>query len=219
MSTCPLAHKRSDGRREGGENNMNKFIVRVGTGVATAALFAASAVPSFAVSVTNVGGGAFSTSGVSVNTFKMLTLLQGNTTNVSTGVVSNSNSGNNNSSFNTNGSNGIVTGPATTGVVVGVSGNTNIAGVGCGCVAAMPSSITNVGGGAFSNSGVTVNSTHLTTVGQSNTTSVGTSVVSNANTGGNSTMFNTNGNNGIMTGGTSTGVTVQVGGSGNSASL
>jgi hypothetical protein len=197
---------------------MNKLIVRVGTGVATAAMFAAMAVPSFAATITNVGGGAFSTSGITVNHLKTVSVSQSNSTNVQTVVNSSNNTGQNSTSFNTGGSNGIGTGPATTTAVVTVTGNSNVA-VAAPAMPAMPTTITNIGGGAFSMSGITFNSTNVMSLGQSNMTSVGTVVNGSNNTGNNSAWFNTNGMNGIGTGGASTGVSVSVGGSTNQAAL
>lgn len=195
---------------------MNKLILRVGSTIATAATFAAMAVPSFAAPINVIGGGAFSTTGVTQNSFYSNILAQMNNTTVSTGVNANANTGNNSASFNTGGSNGIMTGPAANGVQVGVTGGLNSAtAASCGCN--NPGAINVVGGGAFSLTGVTANSAYSSFLTQNNSTTVVTSVNTNANTGGNTSSFNTAGGNGIVTGGASNGTTVTVGGSANIA--
>ncbi len=198
---------------------MNKLIIRFGTGIATAAAFAAMATPSFALTINNGANGAFSTSFVNVLKVKTTAVSQTNTTAVATNTNVVNNTGGNASNFNTGGTNGIVTGPATTGVTVGVTGNTNTAVNGCGCVPAAPAVINNGANGAFSNSGVNLTWMDTTMLGQTNATSVSTNTNVVNNTGNNSSSFNTGGANGIMTGGTSTGVGVTVGGSSNVAAL
>ena len=198
---------------------MNKLIIRFGTGIATAAAFAAMATPSFALTINNGANGAFSTSFVNALKVKTTAVTQTNTTAVATNTNVVNNTGGNASNFNTGGANGIVTGPATTGVTVGVTGNTNTAINGCGCVPAAPSVINNGANGAFSNSGVNLTWLDTTILGQTNTTAVSTNTNVVNNTGNNSASFNTGGANGIITGGTTTNVGVTVGGSTNVAAL
>ena len=172
---------------------------KLGTAVASAALFASVLVPAASASTTISGNGAGSVNGVNVNTTHVSTTTQSNVSAVTNMISSNANSGNNSSSFNTGGASSVVSGPATSNVTVGVTGGGNAAVMAnCNCMPAAP--VVNVSGnGAGSFNGVSYNHVMMQGLTQTNFTSVFNAVGSNANSGNNSAMFNTNSGGMVVT--------------------
>lgn len=101
------------------------------TAFATSALLLGAVVPSaFADSIHISGNGAFSENNVSVRQSNRTSVDQRNDTNIRNNVWSNSNTGNNRSSFNTSGDNYIHTGNANNRVEISNNGGFNYANTG-----------------------------------------------------------------------------------------
>lgn len=189
---------------------------KIGSALASAALFASVFAPAASAANVNIGGnGAFSYNWANVNKAKTTIVSQSNTTAVSNHIGSNANSGNNSSMFNTGSTSGVVSGAATSNVATGVAGGHNNALlVGCGCVAG--ASTINIGGnGAYSVNGVNMNSTEYSKMIQHSTTAVSNNIGSNANSGNNSSSFNTGGGSTVMTSPATSNVTTVVTGGNN----
>lgn len=187
---------------------------KLGSAIASAALFASVLAPAAsAATITVSGNGAGSVNGVTLSSTKTKVLTQSNTTFATNVVSSNANSGNNTSQFNTGGASTVVSGPATSGVSLGVGGGSNTALLaGCGC-AALGSTVTLSGNGAGSVNGVSLTKTQTDVLTQTSATIATNIVGSNANAGGNASQFNTGAGSTVATGpATSTVETVVAGG-------
>lgn len=195
---------------------MTKFFAKLTAGVATVGLVVSVLSPAaFASSVTVAGNGAFSHSGVVLTSISSNKLKQSNNSVVINDVDSKADSGHNNASFNTGGSSSIMTGPATSSVVVSNTGGTNTAsGSPCGCPTD-PTIVKIKNNGAFSNNGVVVTTVNSNTASQSNKSFVVNDVDSKADTGHNNSSFNTHGTTDVTTGSADSSVVVVNGGSSN----
>jgi len=162
-----------------------------------------------ATSVNVTGNGAYSESGVNVTNANEVFLNQNNDANFQNNVTANSNTGKNDSSFNTGGSTTIWTGNASDNVNVTNKANANLATVGGSSDPnAGGSSVVISGNGAFSDNGVDLANVSAVVVDQSNDANIGNNIKANAKTGDNESQFNTGGNNGIKTGNATDGVNV-----------
>ena len=187
---------------------------RIGSAVASAALFATVFAPAASAANVNISGnGAFSVNGVNYTSNMTKIVSQSNTTVATNLIGSNANSGNNSSSFNTGGTANVVSGPASSNVQVGVAGGNNtLMSAGCGCLAAPNVNI--AGNGAFSFNTANLVQNHVTSMTQTNATVATNAIGSNANSGNNSSMFNTGGGSTVATSpATSNLTTVTTGGS------
>ncbi|MBA3724074.1 MAG: hypothetical protein H0W89_04255 [Candidatus Levybacteria bacterium] len=195
---------------------MNK--IKLVTAIATSAIVLGAMAPAAfaATDVVVAENGAFAKTNVKVKNVKATTVAQSNKSHVTNVVKSKTNSGKNTSSFNTGGTSGVGTGPATSLVDVKVGGSSNTANLNsdCGCVGG-DTSVAVVGNGAFSHTGVQVSNSSWLTVMQSNVTSVLNAVTSSSNSGGNASSFNTGGSSAIGTGAATSDVNVEVHGSSN----
>src|SRR6185437_10638928 len=157
-----------------------------------AVVLSAIAPASFAsTNVTVSHNGVFSSSNVTVNNTNKTNVTQSNSSTVVTQVNSSANTGKNFVGFNTGGSNGIVTGNATSNVTVNVGGSSNTATVNttCGCNTTTDVNVNH--NGAFSSNKVNVSNTNSVNVFQAAWNFIATGVNSSANTGENASAFNT----------------------------
>jgi len=194
-------------------NIKQKLTSAVVLGSMVAAIVAPASFAATTVTISN--NGALSTNKVKVKNWSSKSVSQSNTTYVGTSISAKAKTGNNTSSFNTGGTNGIVTGDASNTVGVSVTGGTNTnTGNECGC-ASPTTNVTIADNGAMSTNTVHVKNSSSNSVTQGNITVVQTEVWTSANTGGNSSSFNTGGGNTITSGGATNEVGVEVGGSTN----
>lgn len=194
-------------------NNMS-IKQKIGAGLAIGSMVAGVLAPASAFAATNInvknnGFGSFN----HVWSFKYdkKKVKQKNKTRVNSFVSSYSNTGGNHSSFNTGGTNTINSGSTTTGVAIGVTGNSNVNedSQGC-CCDGGDTTIQISGNSAFSHNGVGVFEGCKDVVKQGNKTSVNTTVITSSKTGHNSSSFNTGGNNSVESGDTTTSVVISV---------
>ena len=172
---------------------MNKTLKKLGAGVATAALLAASSIPAaFADSTVYVAGnGAFSDNSADVSNSHSKNVSQSNTTSIHNDVSNNLSTGGNRASFNTGGSVTIFTGDATASTDISNVAGSNVADVsGCGCGNG-DTTVVLSGNGAFSNSDVSVSNWDRESFRQSNRTYFSNEVTNRLTTGRNSADFNT----------------------------
>lgn len=143
------------------------------------------------------GNGATSFNNANLNKVNTAVLGQTNTAAVTNNVASNSNSGDNDASFNTGGATTIMTGAALSDTHVTTAANVNSAsmggGVGAGAGMGHGASALITGNGAGSLNNINLNLISSVALGQQNSAAVTNNVASNANSGGNSADFNTGG--------------------------
>jgi len=153
------------------------------------------------VDVNVTGNGAKSENGVNVNNANQVFLDQNNNANYKNNVTANATTGKNDQSFNTGGSNVLVSGDASTNVSVNNAANANVANIGGGSVGSSdPSSVVISGNGALSANGVNLNNESAVVLDQANDAQINNNVKANAKTGDNSQDFNTGGSNGLRSG-------------------
>lgn len=200
---------------------MNKFDLKLGSAVAIAAFVASVVAPAgladTTVDVTNNGANSSNTVNVT-NKGGSAGVSQTNNSTVVNGVTVKQVTGKNTASYNTGGETTVVTGNATSDVVVHVGGSINEA-TGAPCGGCATNTTVNVSdNGAFSNNTVNVKNgagTSKKAKGQKNTSVIVNTVDVKQITGKNKVKFNTNGANGISTGHATSNVTVNVTGSAN----
>lgn len=200
---------------------MRKFLVKLGTGLATASLLAGSlATSAFAADVTISGNGNKSHNGVLVYQKCANYVSQSNYTNVTTVANVSANTGENSANSNTTGgdSDGVslTTGNATAGMMVTVEGGGNSADGApncCDCAGGVES-VDVSGNGNRSHNHVVVVEKQYNTVKQKNKTNVTTVGKVKSNTGKNKTNKNTTGSGGgaveVSTGDAEAGLVVEV---------
>jgi len=188
---------------------MNKLLIRVATGLSTAALVAYSFVgPALAVDVEVSGNGANSNNTANVSVSNSTIVDQSNVANISNDVNVNADTGKNDANGNTGGNVSIDTGDATANVGVSNTANSNIANVD-GCCAGDVS--VTIGGdkpnGANSTNVAKVGVSNTNWVDQFNRATVRNDVDVDADSGKNDANRNTGGDVSITTGGAGTGNT------------
>lgn len=147
------------------------------------------------------GNGAFSENGVTLLKTNANAVTQNNTANVTNDIDTDSKTGNNDASLNTNGDVVIVTGNAKSMVDVSTTANVNSAQIGGGNGGSNPSaSFVISGNGAFSDNYLTAILANSTTLAQANLANVTNDVDADADTGDNEAGFNTGGEVVIDTG-------------------
>lgn len=196
---------------------MTKLVKGIVTTGSAAAFVALSALPAFAAStsVDVVNNGALSTNTVGVSNTSSQTTNQTAVTNTGVSIHQAGNTGMNNSSFNTNGSNSISTGPVTQSATVENGGSSNTASNPCGCEQNGTTTVTVDSNGALSHNTVGVSNSNTTTTNQTAVSNLWTHVSQHGNTGKNNSSFNTGGSNTTTTGGVLQGVGVMNTGSSN----
>lgn len=145
------------------------------------------------------GNGAFSDNAVAFSGNSAVVLNQGNSANVKNIVDAKSNSGKNDSKFNTGGDNSITTHAALTGVTVNNAVNFNFASVDCDCVVE-GLDVAIEGNGAKSDSSVGASLNHALLDNQANAAHLWNDVDGNAKSGSNDSKFGTGGDNDTTTG-------------------
>src|SRR5437660_1613211 len=137
-----------------------KLLKKISTSMATGALVLGLVTPAFASTQVTVGSnGAFSNNTANVTNTNVSSTTQTNNTYVSNTITTTSNTGGNNSSFNTGGNSGITTGQATSHVnVINLSGVNINANNSCGCQGGDTSAKIK-GNGAFSKNTIGVTNT------------------------------------------------------------
>ena len=172
-----------------------------------------------ATNVTVSGNGVGSDNGVAVNNGNNVFLNQNNQANFNNKVNADSNTGKNDTSYNTGGDSVILTGNAKTNVTVGNMANANVAQLGGSNGTAGSSSVIIKDNGVGSNNGVTLNHDSAVVLSQDNNANIKNDVDANAKTGWNQSQFNTGGFTGISTGNATTDVAVDNMANFNAASL
>lgn len=196
-----------------------KLLTKISTGVTTGVLLIGCIVPAAFASthVTIQNNGAFSNNGAFVTHTNTSSKTQSNSTFVSNTVTTTAHTGNNNSSFNTNGGSVIYTGAAMAIVDVHNAAGLNInLDPACGCQSS-DTSATIDSNGAFSTNTITLEHSNSSTLSQTNSTTFVNSVTTTAHTGGNTNSFNTGSGTGISTGDATSSVGVTNVGSANVA--
>ena len=188
---------------------MNKLTYKIGTGIAGASLLALSIAPAvFADTNVTIGGnGAFTDNNVSVRDNSATTVLQSNTSSISNDVSSYNNTGGNESSYNTGGTNSISTGDASSNVsITNVTGGNTATVNSCGCTSGN-TNLNILGNGYGSYNRIYADTGNNTYVSQYNDGYLRNNVYSKNNTGYNDENGNTGGyfwggygNNSIDTG-------------------
>ncbi len=146
------------------------------------------------------GNGAFSDNGVALNGNSAVVLSQDNSAYIKNIVDANSNSGKNDSKFNTAGDNSITAGQAITEVSVDNAANFNFASVDCDCVLGDDLAVTIEGNGAKSLNEVGASLNHALVNAQDNNAHLWNEVDGNAKSGHNDSAFGTGGDNDVTAG-------------------
>lgn len=206
---------------------MKKLMLKIATGAAAVGLLAVTMAPSAFAVGTISGNGALSHNTIKETTNCTVWLSQHNKTNVTTVVNQSGKTGKNNSSFNTTGSQSLVTGAVSNSAAVTVVSGDNTADVTnpcCGCGLLVGADVVGgdnaiVGNGALSTNKITVTNNNTTGVSQKSTVNVTTVVNQSGNTGGNNSSFNTGGDNSTVTGDVTNTTEVGVSGGSNAVTL
>jgi hypothetical protein len=188
-------------------------IRKLGTVVATAAMFASVMAPAaFADTVVVSGNGAGSDNDVHLSNDTSVTVSQSNTTVVSTSVTQNGDTGDNHANGNTGGDVTIKTGDVTNNAMVTVQGGSNKVTLPDACSCDTSTTIKVKNNGNKSDTDVHVHNKGGTSLGQASTTSVSTGLSQDAETGDNLANNNTGkkGNVKVKTGSVKNKVTVSV---------
>lgn len=165
---------------------------KLGTGLATAGIMAASFAPAAFAADVSVSGNTWSLNTVKVKSSSKMKVKQSNTTVVGTMIGQSANTGGNSSSFNTgNGGSSITTGNATNTATVSVTGGENTLTLPENCLCEEGDTTVDVKNNVFSVNDVKVKNKKKVKIGQENITAVETYVEQQSNTGLNSSSFNT----------------------------
>jgi hypothetical protein len=185
---------------------MNRLLIRVATGLSTAALVASSFVgPALALDVEISGNGANSDNTANVAVSNSTTVNQSNVANISNDVDVDADTGRNDANGNTGGNVSIDTGDATANVGVSNTANSNVANVDGCCPNDV--NVTISGNGAKSDNDAKVGVGNSTWVVQNNLALVKNDVDVDADSGKNDANRNTGGDVSITTGDAGTGNT------------
>src|SRR3989344_9304501 len=178
---------------------MNKYLIRLGTAISSAALVASSFVgPVLAVDVEIIGNGDSSNNTANVAVTNNVTVNQTNYANITNDVNVDANTGNNDANRNTGGDVSIDTGNATANVGVNNTANSNVADVSACCPKDV--NVTIKDNGYNSDNTANVLAASNTTVDQDNTAYIKNYVDVDLDTGNNDANRNTGGNVSITTG-------------------
>lgn len=137
---------------------------------------------------------------INVKTNNTVDLTQVNDAHIDNNVNAKSDTGKNDSSFNTGGDSITVTGDAATLVNVENKANANIANIGGGTGRTEGSSAQITGNGAFSDNGININQNSAVALTQVNTADIANDIKAKSNTGKNNAEFNTGGETTVVTG-------------------
>ncbi|MEK7581481.1 MAG: hypothetical protein AAB512_04300 [Patescibacteria group bacterium] len=179
-----------------------KLTYKIGTGIATAALFASAFAPAIMADNTITENGAGSTNTISVTNTCSATVVQANDSDISVKVKQTANTGGNEANKNTGGDVSILTGDVSQTASVSIAGSTNtaVAPSCCGCEQVTPAADISLNGADTTNAVVT-NTVKLTSATQANKTKVKARIKQKAKTGKNKANENTNGVVDVTTGG------------------
>ncbi len=158
------------------------------------------------INLTVTGNGADSNSTINAAVANTTTVSQTNTAAVNNNVTSESNSGDNDAKYNTNGDVVIKTGNATSNVEVANDLNTNVAQVNC-CVPGS-TSVNISGNGYMSDNDVSLSQGNANTVLQTNVANVQNDIYTKANSGYNDANYNNGGDVTVITGNAKAGADV-----------
>jgi hypothetical protein len=195
------------------------FKTRITTAIATGAVLLNALAPAaFAGTTIEISGnGAGADNWVTLNQSSVQTVNQSNVANVNNNVNADAKTGGNGASFNTGGNVTVATGNATAKANVSNDLNTNVAKV--DCCASGNTNVTVSGNGAYSDNGVLLGQSSVTSVAQNNVANVNNNVDADAKTGGNDAYKNTGGDVTIVTGNATADVNVSTSGNVNSAKV
>jgi hypothetical protein len=148
-------------------------------------------------SVVVSGNGALSANGVNLDQESAVVLDQDNYANIKNDVKANAKTGDNSSTFNTGGDNGIESGNATTNVGINNLANFNVADVNCDCTLS-DLGVNVAGNGAESENGVNASSDNSVFPTQTSNEALWNSVGGGSKTGSNDLGFGTGGDQAII---------------------
>lgn len=196
-------------KTKGGENKkVNKYLLKLGTAISSAALVASSFVgPALALNIEISGNGVSSNSTVNFNSTSNTSVNQSNNASITNNVDVNADTGNNTANNNTGGNVNITTGNADANATVNNTANANWASVDPCCQGDVNVTIKDNGAGSDNDAIVKLNNT--VNVTQDNNAKVKNNVDVDANTGKNDANNNTGGDVSIETGDANASATVE----------